>query len=60
MHYATRLKDEIQTIEDTRADARGAITDFLAYLESSKFHDDPTIQSAEVHRFLMNLRMLLS
>jgi hypothetical protein len=52
--------DELKSLQDSKADARDAITHFLVYLESSKFKDDPTIQASEVHRFLMDLRLVLA
>ncbi len=60
MNYIQRLQSDVKACEDSKADARDAITQFLIYLESSKFSDDPTIQASEVHRFLMNLRLVLA
>lgn len=60
MNYITRLQSELAESNAARAAVAERITDFLAYLESPKFHDDPTIQSSEVHRFLMSLRMDVS
>lgn len=48
MHYTHRLKAE-RAAAQREADAlRAGIARLRAYLTSSKFHEDPTVQAADV------------
>lgn len=59
MNYIKQLQSEIVESSTRRDDAVEKITDFLIYLQSSKFHANPTIQVNEVTRFLLELRINL-
>lgn len=52
MHYVERLKNEIAEKQVKLMLTYGAINSFRLHLNSSKFHNDTTIQVGDVHRRL--------
>jgi hypothetical protein len=60
VNYIKRLQSEVETMQYLRTEADEALTDFLVYLGSDKFWEDPTIQVADVQRRLEPLRSALT
>lgn len=60
MNYIKRLEAELAEAQASRADVAQQITGMLVYLQSPKFHADPTVQVAEVQRVLLDWRLALS
>ena len=59
MNYIKRLEREVDELSDDKREARQELDELWRYLQSSKFHDDPTVQVADVMHRLMNLRLVL-
>tara|TARA_Y100001963_G_scaffold160108_1_gene267907 strand:+ start:6738 stop:6935 length:198 start_codon:yes stop_codon:yes gene_type:complete len=60
MNYIKRLQAEAETMQHLRNEADEALTEFLVYIGSEKFWNDPTIQVADVQRRLEPLRRALT
>jgi hypothetical protein len=60
MNYIKRLQAEAETMQYLRGEADEALTEFLVYIGSEKFWNDPTIQVADVQRRLEPLRRALT
>ena len=60
MNYIKRLQAEAETMQHLRNEADEALTEFLVYIGSKKFWNDPTIQVADVQRRLEPLRRALT
>tara|TARA_R110000744_G_scaffold271950_1_gene384976 strand:+ start:21184 stop:21381 length:198 start_codon:yes stop_codon:yes gene_type:complete len=48
MNYIDRLQGQVAELRADHAEANECIIHLLAYLSSSKFHDDPTVQVADI------------
>ena len=59
MKYITRLESDNSQLRESISAVDDQIVDFLKYLESSKFYNNPTIQSVEVYRKLQEIRNTL-
>ena len=58
-NYIKTLQDENAQLRNDKAEAQQVLTDLLAYLESSKFVQDTTVQVADVARRIAPARNLL-
>jgi hypothetical protein len=56
MNYIQKLQKQKETVQDNADKANNALVDFYIYLSSDKFHNDPTIQVADVLRRLDMIR----
>ena len=56
MNYIKALEKENSELRVKIVQSDVSMTDFMKYLQSSKFHNDTTIQTSEVFNFLQNLR----
>ena len=59
MNYIKQLEFNNRALRRTVVSAMEEITDLRVYLESSKFYDDPTVQTKDVENRILPLRMLL-
>ena len=59
MNYIKQLEFNNRALRRTVVSALEEITDLRVYLESSKFYDDPTVQTKDVENRILPLRMLL-
>ena len=59
MNHILQKKQKISQLEQEKRSAREAIIQFRAHLQSSKFHEDTTIQVSEVERWLENINAAL-
>ena len=59
MNYIKQLEFNNRALRRTVVAAMEEITDLRVYLESSKFYDDPTVQTKDVENRILPLRMLL-
>jgi hypothetical protein len=48
MHWTTQLKDDNAKLQGDKAATIEAINELKGYLQSSKFHQDPTVQVQDV------------
>ena len=48
MHWTQTLKEDNAKLEDGKVATMEAIRDLKIYLQSSKFHQDPTVQVQDV------------
>lgn len=55
MHYSERLKQEAAILEARLANAEKTIQEFRKHLESTSFHNDPTIQVRDVNNYLLDI-----
>ena len=60
MNYIKRLQAEAETMQHLRNEADEALNEFLAYIRSEKFWNDPTIQVTDVLRWLKPIRKALT
>lgn len=56
MNYIKQLQETIQETSNNLEEQKDNINTFLKYLNSSKFHNDTTIQVHEVYNFLLQIR----
>ena len=59
MNYIKQLEFNNRALRRTVVSALEEIGDLRVYLESSKFYDDPTVQTKDVENRILPLRMLL-
>jgi hypothetical protein len=59
VNYIKQLEFNNRALRRTVVAAMEEITDLRVYLESSKFYDDPTVQTKDVENRILPLRMLL-
>jgi len=59
VNYIKQLEFNNRALRRTVVSAMEEITDLRVYLESSKFYDDPTVQTKDVENRILPLRMLL-
>lgn len=59
MNYIKQLEFNNRALRRTVVAALEEIGDLRVYLESSKFYDDPTVQTKDVENRILPLRMLL-
>ena len=57
MNYIKQLQATVEELKAEKAEANEAATELLIYLQSSKFHNDPTVQVQDVINRLMPIRM---
>lgn len=57
MNYIHKLQDTIESATLESAKIEESINDFLAYIHGKKFWADTSIQTSEVNKFLLQLRM---
>ena len=59
MNYIKQLEFNNRALRRTVVSALEEIGDLRVYLGSSKFYDDPTVQTKDVENRILPLRMLL-
>jgi hypothetical protein len=55
-HYSVQLKDRINCYRGRQVDAMHELGHLESYLTSEKFHNDTTVQTADVLRRLENIK----
>jgi len=60
MNYIKQMQENVEDLKKTNAEQCEVINEFLHYLGSSKFWNDPTIQVSEVQQMLVNIKMALT
>lgn len=58
MNYIQKLRGIGEAHQAVLTELESEILDFSAHLQSAKFYDDPTIQVADVQRFLQRLHSI--
>ena len=59
MNYIKRLQKENEELRTDKKAARETLTELYSYLTSPKFHEDPTVQTADVLRRIEPARSAL-